>query len=130
MNTRLRISKNASGKIDEFLSVTRWQTKATAIRVAVALSLQHPTNPLTEKETLPEDTIGYEFSRSTITGDQDLIYKIIITQHYGAPLDEATYFPKLFNAHIERGVNILHSELKYAGNYEKLQNYLFEKLGE
>lgn len=112
------------------MSVTRWPTKATAIRIAVALSLQDETNPLNQNETLPQDTVGYEFSRSTITGDYDIIYKVIITQHYGKAIDEAVYFPKLFNAHIERGINILYSELKYCGNYEKLQNYLFEKLGD
>jgi DNA sulfur modification protein DndE len=120
---RLKTSENASHKIDEIYKSLKLASRATVIRIAVGMSLRDKEMPNTNV-----DEKGLDIARYTLTGDDDAIYKALITQHFGRKLCEDEYFPKLFNAHIERGINTFYSEYKLLGNKDKTIKYLLSIL--
>lgn len=91
-------------------------------RLAVAFSLKDPSIPPTV-----HDTNGVEINRNTMTGEYDYVYKALISEHAGRHITDEEYFPELFNRHIDRGILILESKYKLAGNYEKLVQTLLKE---
>ena len=83
------------------------------VKLAISLSLRE--GPLKE-EDFNTDKNGLEFSRQTIFGDTDLMYKALIINNEGRAVPEEEYFPKLVKAHIDRGAKILLNEKKYSRN--------------
>ncbi|MEX3623296.1 DNA sulfur modification protein DndE [Viridibacillus arvi] len=120
MNFRLKTSQNTGELLKKLNSSTNLSWNILS-RIAVSLSLNDPTMP-----ELVEDKNGVDINRNTMTGEYDYIYKAMITQHAGRVLAEEEYFPNLFNAHLERGIQILDGEYEHAGNYEKLLINLFK----
>lgn len=100
MNYRLRTSKKVEEKLKEIQASTN-MTPNIIVRIAVglALSLNEPPDP---KEV--SDTSGIEFNRVTLTGDQDIVYKTLITQHQERYITDEEYFPVIFNSYLERGM--------------------------
>ncbi|WP_461673167.1 DNA sulfur modification protein DndE [Priestia megaterium] len=122
MSNRLKISKKTSDKLLELQTYTNF-TRNILVRLAVGLSLQDPSMP-----ELPNDKAGggLEIDRSVLTGEYDFIYKTLITQHAQKEISDEDYFPTLFNAHLERGITLLDTEYKHAGNMEKFQTNLLQ----
>jgi DNA sulfur modification protein DndE len=119
MNFRLKTSKTTGEKLVSLQSTTglTWNILS---RIAVSLSLRIPSLP-----DLVENKSGVEIHRNAMTGEHDYIYKALIRQHSKRNLSDDEYFPDYFNAHLERGIELLDNEYKHAGNYDKLlQNLL------
>jgi len=115
MYFRLKTSKYVQEALNE-LKIALNLTPNIIARLAVALSL-------TINEPVPLKKVnddGLEFNRVTLTGRFDHIFKAMIAQHCNREISDEEYFPELFNAHLERGIRLLQSEYKQAGNYEKL----------
>ncbi|USK86055.1 DNA sulfur modification protein DndE [Peribacillus asahii] len=114
MNFRLKTSKD-TGELLISLQASTGLTWNILSRIAVSLSLKDPSipNPV-------ENKTGVEIHRNALTGENDYIFKALIKQHSKRNVPDEEYFPDLFNAHLERGIKLLDSEYKHAGNYEKL----------
>jgi DNA sulfur modification protein DndE len=122
MNFRLKTSKYAEEKLKQLQSTTNITPNILA-RMAVSLSLREPS-PVSNEEI---NNNGIDFNRTTLTGEYDYVYKVLIAQHAQREITDDEYFPKLFNAHLERGIRLLSGEYQYAGNYEKLITNLILK---
>lgn len=122
MNFRLKTSAHTGELLQELQRRTglRWNALA---RLAVAYSLQHPTEPVAV-----EDTKGVEIHRNALTGEHDYVYKALIRQHAGRQIPEEEYFPDYFNAHIERGINELYSDYQLAGNIDQWLETVLKEL--
>ncbi|AYA76006.1 DNA sulfur modification protein DndE [Bacillus sp. Y1] len=114
MNFRLKTSKQTGEKL-AFLQNSTGLTWNILARLAISLSLKDPSvpNPVDNKA-------GVDIHRNALTGDNDYVYKAMIRQHSKRNVPEEEYFPDLFNAHLDRGIQLLENEYKHAGNYEKL----------
>ncbi|WP_084243799.1 DNA sulfur modification protein DndE [Planomicrobium okeanokoites] len=113
MNFRLKTSAMAEEKLLSLQASTGFTWNILS-RLAVSLSLNDPSNP-----PLVEDKGGVEIHRNVMTGENDYIFKALIRQHANENITDEDYFPNVFNAHLERGINLLYNEYQYAGNYEK-----------
>ncbi|AZR72163.1 DNA sulfur modification protein DndE [Anoxybacter fermentans] len=89
-------------------------------RLAISCSLLDNT-PVDEFES---DNNGLEFNRHTLTGDYDLVFKVLISQHCNRHLTDEEYFPTYIKKHLDRGAKILKAEYQYTGNYEKFLIHL------
>ena len=114
MNYRLKTSENAKDKLLELKS-SLGITPNILSRYAIALALQKEEEDIEKKEF---DSKGLEFRRDVLLGDYDPVFKGLFIQKYGKMKDN-DYFPELLKKHIEIGINLLHSEYKYAGNKNK-----------
>lgn len=123
MNFRLKTSKSTADQLKQ-LQISTNLTPNVLARLAVGLSIG--SAPL-DVEQLP-DTNGTEFNRNTLTGDYDFAFKAMIAQDLGREISDDDFFPKLFNLHLERGIQLLSNEYKYAGNGEKFLINLMNKV--
>ncbi|MFD1739503.1 DNA sulfur modification protein DndE [Bacillus salitolerans] len=114
MNFRIKTSKE-TGESLTYLQSTTGLSWNIISRIAVAISLRDPSMP-----EQVSNKAGIDIPRSVMTGENDYIYKALIRQHTKRNITDEEYFPDLFNAHLERGINLLENEYKHAGNYEKL----------
>ncbi len=85
-------------------------------RYAISLSVLQDT-PVDINKV--KDSTGQEFNRQILTGRYDSIFKAIITQKEGRPLDDEEYFPTYIKAHMERGVELLKNNYDLTGNKDK-----------
>ncbi|MGQ3380771.1 DndE family protein [Priestia endophytica] len=115
MNFRLKTSKYTAEKLKQLQSATGLQPNVLA-RLAVCLATAKPELSIGHVS----DTNGLDFNRSTLTGEQDYLYKSLIAQHCGREISDEEYFPTLFNSYLERGIRMLANEYQHARNYEKL----------
>lgn len=122
---RLRTSKKAEEILKTLQSLLHLQPNVM-IRLAVAISLNDGEQI---DETQNTDTSGLELNRATLTGDFDSVFKALISEHSNRHLEDSEYFPHLFKAHMERGLDLLQDEYQYAGNYGKFITQL-ASLGE
>ena len=114
MNFRLKTSKETGILLNELQSSTNLTWNILA-RIAISLSLK-----ITALPEPVNDKSGVDIHRNALTGENDYLFKAMIRQHANKNVPESEYFPDLFNAHLERGIRLLDSEYKHAGNYEKL----------
>ncbi len=121
MNFRLKTT-HATATLLKNLQNATGLTPNILARLGISLSLLDPRPP----EPVKPDSNGLEFNRNTLTGEMDFVYKALIRQHANRAVPEDEYFPGLFNAHLERGIKLLDSEYKHAGNYNKLLNHLIK----
>lgn len=115
MNFRLKTTNKTADTL-KYLHNATGLTPNILARLSISLSLLDPNPP----EEVQAESKGLEFNRNTLTGEHDYLYKSLIRQHAGRQIPEEDYFPNLFNAHLTRGVLLLESEYKHAGNYNKL----------
>ena len=73
---------------------------------------------------------GLEFQRTTLTGDNDVIYKVLMENYCGEYLSDDEFFPIHFKFHLERGIKMLKSEVEMAGNLENVVKKMFKIEGE
>lgn len=85
-------------------------------RLAIGLSLRDSTVPTQP----PSNSLGLEFNRPTLTGEHEILYKVLMCQHAKKNLSDEEFFPHHVRMHLERGVHMLNDEYQFAGNFEKL----------
>lgn len=122
MGFRLKTSKKTKDIFDEIGASINLKPFALC-KIAIALSLQH-----SEDIDYKSDTNGMELQRTTVTGDQDALYKCLMESIAGMHLTDDEYFPTHTKRHIDRGAELLASSYKYGGgNLEKFLNHLINK---
>lgn len=121
MNFRLKTTSKTATLLKELQSSTGL-TPNILSRLAISFSLLIPEQP----DSVNSESNGLEFNRNTLTGEFDFVYKALIRQHANREISEEEYFPNLFNAHLDRGVKLLNTEYKHAGNFNKLVNNLIK----
>ena len=112
MSNRMKLSKNVSTQL-ESLSSKLDLRRNIICRMAIGESLIIRDSV---KDYRPEDITGFEFNRYTLTGEYDLIFKALITQHEKKKINDRDYILIYLRNHIERGVKLLYKE------YEKINS--------
>jgi DNA sulfur modification protein DndE len=123
---RLRTDKETEKLIVEMQSKLNFSTKAAVIRLSIALSLQNSEKISTFDES-ELDKNGSDYTRLTLTGEDDILFKVAMMEHQGFEFSDEEYFPKVFNAHLVRGIKILASEYDYAGSKERMLDMIMKK---
>jgi DNA sulfur modification protein DndE len=82
-------------------------------RIAVARSVALDDLPSPEARY---DSEGTELARHTILGDYDSLFRAMFTLRYGRHVADDEFFPRLFKAHLERGVELLKQDWQVSGN--------------
>lgn len=106
MSTRLRLSKDASNKLN-LLSIKLGLRRNIICRIAIGRSLDEKDSV---RDLNIEDSSGFELNRYTITGEQDALFRALVYQHEKRRLHDFEYFLKYLRNHIERGVGMLFGE--------------------
>ena len=106
MSTRLRLSKDASNKLN-LLSIKLGLRRNIICRIAIGRSLDEKDSV---RDLNIEDGPGFELNRYTITGEQDALFRALVNQHEKKRLNDFEYFLKYLRNHIERGVSLLFEE--------------------
>jgi DNA sulfur modification protein DndE len=119
LNKRLKTSIEARNKIEEMHKSLKLSNYATIVRLAIGLSLKDSTMP-----DIDIDDHGLEIRRDTLTGTDDFLFKMMISQHAGRYVPDEEYFPALLNGHIERGINKIYAQFKLKKNRDKFIKYL------
>lgn len=117
MKTKINVSANA----DEVLSKikSRFSIRPNIVcRYAILLSLRDETEP-----SVNSDNSGREFNRITLTGDDDLIIRELIKDHYGEFISDDEYMDAFLKAHLERGLQMLSANMAQAKSFD---NYLIQ----
>ncbi len=109
-SSKLKVSKKNSDKI-HILSARLNLRRNIICRIAIGKSLGEVTSVKTYQ--LPEGPADLEFNRYTLTGEKDLIYKALVTQHEGRALSDGEYFGSFLRKHVERGVEMLSEEYNH-----------------
>lgn len=112
-----------SSKSEEILSEIKTKFSITPnilSRIAVSLSLKKSrvTNSEIKKEVIKIDSQGLEFQRYTLTGENEIYYKIMMEQFCQSNLKDDEFFPYHFKFHLERGLPLLKSEIQIAPSLE------------
>ncbi len=114
MYFRMRTSKETMDILKELQDITHITPNILA-RFAISLSLRDST-PVEERD---RNTHGLEFHRHILTGNHDLLYKCLISQHCGRYLSDEEYFPTYIKRHLDRGAPELKNIYEYSRNSEK-----------
>ncbi|MGL5982973.1 MAG: DndE family protein [Cetobacterium sp.] len=116
---RLKTSKQTENIINEIKNKFAI-TPNILLRLAISLSLKSKkeNKEFIQHEALKFDNSGIEFQRHTLTGDNEALYKIIMEQYCSESLTDEEFFPLHFKYHLEKGINILKSEIEFASNLE------------
>ena len=126
MITRLKTSKIAKERLDGLNSVLRMSINAVILRYAIAKSIECEKNIYEDPDAEVLDNSGFEITRQTLFGENEILYKTLFGVSYTDTDD--MFFPTLTNMHIERGLKILEREYKYAGNKDKFIKNIINKL--
>lgn len=118
---RLKTSKRTEEIFRELENRTRLKPY-TLVKHAIAWSVKENTSV----DGLKTDSDGLDLNRQTITGDQDIYFKLLIEQVEQRHLEDEEYFPTYVKAHVDRGAVILLNMYNHAGT---LDNYVKQTLG-
>lgn len=118
---RLKTSKETQEIFQQLESRTNYKPY-TLVKHAIAWSLKEHTSV----ENYESDSDGLDLNRQTITGDNEVYFKVLIEEVEGRYLTEEEYFPKYVKAHIDRGSKLLFDMYKHAGSMDK---YILQVLG-
>ncbi len=122
MNIRLKTTNEVEVLLSVLQNSLQVSSKAAVMRIAVAFSLNENGDPRKYRDGICYDIKnqdGLDYLRHVILGNDDYIYKILFQQHLKCEIEDSKYFPELFNAHLERGIHLLNSEIKYCTNRDK-----------
>jgi DNA sulfur modification protein DndE len=113
MGHKLKTSKQTEMLIDRIEKSENlpWYTLA---RLAIALSIAQ--GPLKESD-FGTDHAGKELNRSTVTGDEDVVYKCLVQMQEAHHLTDDEYFPLYIKAHLDRGSSFLDREQRYSRDF-------------
>ena len=126
MITRLKTSKLSKERLEFLNGVLRMSNNAVILRWAIAKSIECDKDILFDKDGEVLDTSGFEITRHTLFGENEILYKVLFNISYTD--NDETFFPKLTNMHIERGLKILEKEYRMAGNKDKFIRHQINKL--
>lgn len=118
---RLKTSKRTQEIFEELESRTNYKPY-TLVKHAIAWSL----NEKTSVEDFTSDSEGLDLNRQTITGDNEVFFKMLIEEVEGRNLTDEEFFPKYVKAHIDRGSELLIDMYNHAGSVDK---YVLQTLG-
>ena len=118
---RLKTSKQTQEIFEELERRTNFKPY-TLVKHAIAWSLRENTSV----DDFESDSDGLDLKRQTITGDNEIFFKILIEQIEGRFLGEDEFFPKYVKAHIDRGSKLLLDMYNHAGSVDK---YILHVLG-
>lgn len=109
-SNKLYVSKPNSQKLD--LLSNRLNLRPNIIcRLALGKSLAIPSSI---REYNFENSVGREFTRFTLTGENNELFKVLIFQHEyessGKIISENQYFSVFFRKHLERGIELLYED--------------------
>ena len=102
MSSKLKLSQKSTEQLD-YLSSALSLRKNIVCRIALATSLRENSPP----EIDLSDLSGLEFNKSTILGTDEMVFRALITQHYGKHISDDSFFNKYVRAEIISGLNIL-----------------------
>ncbi len=118
---RLKTSKRTQEIFEELEARTNYKPY-TLVKHAIAWSLKENTSV----EAYTSDSDGLDLNRQTITGDNEVFFKILIEEVEGRHLTDEEFFPKYVKAHIDRGSELLMDMYNHAGSVDK---YVLQTLG-
>ncbi len=118
---RIKTSKKTQEIFQELEKRTNYKPY-TLVKHAIAWSLAEKTSVANFKS----ESDGLDLNRQTITGDNEVYYKVLIEQVEGRHLTDEEYFPKYVKAHIDRGSLLLLDMYNHAGSVDK---YVLQVLG-
>lgn len=118
---RLKTSKRTQEIFEELESRTNYKPY-TLVKHAIAWSLKENTSV----SKFLSDSDGLDLNRQTITGDNEVFFKMLIEQVEGRNLSDEEFFPKYVKAHIDRGSELLMDMYNHAGSVDK---YVLQTLG-
>lgn len=118
INNRLRTTFEVEQKLQEMQNALQLSSKAAVMRLSIAYSLKEEKDPRNIQVTSKQP--GNDYSRLTIFGDDEILFKLMIEAHLGKRIPDEEFFPDLTNAHIARGLEILISDYKLYRRKEKL----------
>ena len=122
MITRLRTSKESKERLLRLSAALRFSNNAIVLRYALIKSLQCDKDIYEDPAGKVNDTSGFEITRSTLFGSNEIIFKILSDAEN---IEDEEFFPKLINMHLERGLKLLDRDYQLAGNKDKLiRNYI------
>lgn len=84
-------------------------------KLSIAASLTW-NDPLTIKDK-SSDTYGLELNRQTITGNQDLLFKVLIEEYEGMHISEEEYLPVYLKSHLDRGAKLIYADYRFGGDF-------------
>lgn len=123
MNLRLKTSIDVETKLNEIQSFLQVSSKAAVMRIAIAFSLRENGDPRNIDDKIIRYDVrnqnGADYNRYTIFGDDEIIYKAMMSQHIQKQLQDEEFFPDITIAHINRGIKELYAEIKMSGSKEK-----------
>lgn len=118
---RLKTSKRTQEIFEKLESRTNYKPY-TLVKHAIAWSLKENTSV----SNFLSDSDGLDLNRQTITGDNEVFFKMLIEQVEGRNLSDEEFFPKYVKAHIDRGSELLMDMYNHAGSVDK---YVLQTLG-
>lgn len=118
---RLKTSKRTQEIFEELEARTNYKPY-TLVKHAIAWSLKENTSV----SSYISDSDGLDLNRQTITGDNEVFFKMLIEQVERRNLSDEEFFPKYVKAHIDRGSELLIDMYNHAGSVDK---YVFQTLG-
>lgn len=116
---RLKSSKQTENIISEIKNKFHI-TPNILLRLAVSFSLnkKKENKEFIKKKIATFDNAGLEFQRHTLTGDNEIFYKVMMEQYCDENLTDEEFFPDHFKYHMETGITLLKSEIEFASNIE------------
>ena len=121
---KIKTSKKTMQLFEEMTASTNY---APFILSKLSISLSIKSGVALEDADFKTDTYGLELNRQTITSEWDQLYKCLIEIEENRYIEDDEYFQKYIKAHLDRGVQMLHSEFKY--NKDFLISLLDDKKG-
>ena len=118
---RLKTSKRTQEIFEELEARTNYKPY-TLVKHAIAWSLKENTSV----KDFISDSEGLDLNRQTITGDNEVFFKILIELVEERNLKEEEFFPKYVKAHIDRGSELLLDMYNHAGSVDR---YVLQALG-
>lgn len=120
MGFRLKTSKNTKKIFEEIGKSTHLKPFALS-KIAITMSLNESTSI---ENYNSNDSNGIELQRSTLTGEFDLIFKLLIEINIDRHITEDEYYPHYMKLHLDRGAELLYNKYKYSGgNLQKFITY-------
>lgn len=112
MGFRLKTSKKTKEYFDKLTASSSLKPFALS-KIAIALSL-NCDEPIDDYHS--DDITGIELARSTVTGNEDIVFKSLIEMDLGRTITEDEYYPHYMKLHIDRGTELLYKRYQYAGS--------------
>lgn len=110
---KLRTSKETQ-KIFESIGTTEGLQPFALAKIAIALSIR---SGQLETKDFQSNAEGLELNRQTIFGEQEMMFRALLTMEYQTVLADEDFFPRITKAHLDRGAVVLQNEAKYGMHF-------------